>query len=108
MSALLTENEAAEQIGVAPRTLRALRSAGKIRYVRPSPRKIYYKPEDVAEYIERVTCQDNPPCPSTNPRKARPSSSITGGKVIGIMDRLAARPNGMPRDLRQTTGGKSR
>ena len=46
MTALLTEQEAAEKIGLSARTLRALRSAGKIRYVRPSPRKVYYKPED--------------------------------------------------------------
>ena len=44
--ALLTEAEAAAQIGVAARTLRALRARGEIRYVRPSPRKIYYRAED--------------------------------------------------------------
>jgi len=53
--ALITEAEAAAMIGLSPRTLRALRSAGKIRYVRPSPRKVFYKPEDVAEYKDSTS-----------------------------------------------------
>lgn len=107
MTALLTEQEAAEKIGLSARTLRALRSAGKIRYVRPSPRKVYYKPEDVAEYIERATCQDEPACPSINPRKATASNTTSSGKGSGIMDRLAARPGGMPKGLKLISGGKS-
>jgi len=106
--ALLTEAEAAEQLGIAPRTLRALRSAGKIRYVRPSPRKIYYKPEDVAEYLDRVTCQDDEACPSIAPPKARVTTSTSNGRGSAIMDRLAARPSGMPNGLKLITGGKSR
>ena len=108
MTALLTEEQAAAEIGVSPRTLRALRSAGKIRYVRPSPRVIRYKPEDVAEYIDRVTCQDNPPGASIAPPKARATTSISSGRGSGIMDRLAARPNGMPKGLKLITGGRSR
>lgn len=104
--ALLTEAEAAEQIGVKPRTLRALRSQGKIRYVRPSPRKIFYKIEDVAEYLERHTCQDEPPCPHTNPRKAASTNSTSGSKVIGITARRAALRNGTRTDSKPTSDGR--
>jgi excisionase family DNA binding protein len=102
----LTEAEAAERLRVSQRTLRALRSKGMIRYVRPSPRKVFYKPEDVAEYLERATCQDNPPCPSTNRKKAASGTTTSGSKGSGIMDRLASRPSGMPKGLKMIKGGK--
>lgn len=40
---LLTEREAAAVLHVSARTLRDLRSRGMIRYVRPSPRKVFYR-----------------------------------------------------------------
>lgn len=105
---LLTEEQAAAELHISPRTLRELRAKGKIRYVRPSPRKVFYRADDVAEYLETQTLRDEPACPSTNPRKARSSTSTSNSKVIDIMDRLAARPGGMPKGMRPTTGGRSR
>ena len=57
MSALLTEQEAAAMLHVSPRTLRDLRSKGMIRYIRLSPRKIAFTPDDIAEYIDKHRCQ---------------------------------------------------
>lgn len=37
-----------------------------IRYIRQSPRKIAYTPDDIAEYIEKHRCQDEPLCPKVN------------------------------------------
>lgn len=105
--ALLTEAEAAARIGVSPRTLRKLRADGKIRYVRPSPRKVYYTEGDCAEYLARQSCQDQPPCQSTDRPKARASTMISSSRGKGIMARLAARPGGMPNDLKLISGGKS-
>jgi hypothetical protein len=105
---LLTEAEAARLIHVSPRTLRALRSRGEIRYVRPSPRKVFYTAEDCAEFIASRTRQDDPVCPSTSPRKARASTTTSNGAGSAIMDRLAARPGGMPNGLKLISGGKSR
>ena len=105
---LISEDEAARRLLISPRTLRDLRAKGKIRYVRPSPRVVGYRPEDLAEYMERQAQQDQPLCPSTNRKRQKASTSTTGGKAAGIMDRLAVRPGGMPKGLRLITGGKSR
>jgi excisionase family DNA binding protein len=104
---LLTEAEAAARLGISPRTLRKIRTDGEIRYVRPSPRKVYYTEGDCAEYLARQTRQETQPCPSINPPKARASTSISSGKGKGIMARLAARPGGMPNGLKLISGGKS-
>lgn len=103
---LLPEAEAAEALGVSQRTLRNLRKAGIIHYVRPSPRKVYYTPEDVAEYIDRQRRMECPPCPSTSPRKARTGTMTSKSEGNGIMAQLAARPNGMPSALKLISGGK--
>lgn len=56
---LLTEEEAAKQLLVHPRTLRKLRQAGEIRYVALAGRKIAYRPEDCLAYVEsRVRLQE--------------------------------------------------
>ena len=105
---LHTEPEAAALLHISPRTLRALRSEGKIRYVRLTPRRIGYTPQQIADYIAESSQQDAPPCPSTNPRKAVSGNTISNGRGSGIMDRLAARPGGMPKGLKLISGGKSR
>ena len=92
---LLTEQEAAEHLHLSPRTLRDLRSKGMIRYIRQSPRKIAYTPDDIAEFIAKHRRQDEPPCPSTNPRKATSGTTTSDSKVIGITARRAAHQSGM-------------
>ena len=99
--ALLTEAEAAEQLRLSERTLRGLRSAGKIRYVRQSPRKIGYTPDDLAEYIAKQTRQDEPPCRSTNPRKAASGTTTSSSKVVGITARRDAHRNATQSGSRQ-------
>ena len=105
---LLTEAEAATALHVSPRTLRALRGDGKIRYVRISPRVVAYTTADIEEYIERQTKQDAPKCPSTNPRKAGSGTSISDSKVIGITALRDARRSGTPNGSRPSSGGRQR
>jgi hypothetical protein len=105
---LIPEDEAARRLLISPRTLRDLRAKGKIRYVRPSPRVVGYRPEDLTEYLENQARQEEPPCPSISPAKAVGGSTTSNGKASGIMDRLAARPGGMPKGLKLISGGKSR
>lgn len=52
MSSLLTEKEAAAMLHMSERLLREKRRHGEIRYVALSARKIAYRQEDCAEYIE--------------------------------------------------------
>lgn len=108
MTALLTEAEAAAIIRVSERTLRSIRAKGMIRYVRPSPRKVFYTPEDCAEYLEKHSGRDTPPCPSTNPRKAASGTSTSNGEVVAITAALAARRNGTRNATRPSSGGRSR
>ena len=105
---LLTEEQAAEILHLAPRTLRDLRSKGKIRYIRQSPRKIAYTPEDCADYIDAHRTQDEPPCPSTNQRKAASGTTIFSGNVVGITARRAALRSAMPNGTKPKSGGRSR
>lgn len=51
MPDLLTEAEAASLLHVSERTLRTIRAQGKIRYIRPSPRKVAYDRADLAAYL---------------------------------------------------------
>jgi excisionase family DNA binding protein len=108
MTALLTEQEAAREIGLSARTLRALRSAGKIRYIRPTPRKILYSADDIAEFLDKHRCQDEPPCPSINPPKANSGTTTSGSTVIGITALRAARQNAMRNGSKPKSGGKRR
>ena len=106
--ALLSEQEAAAVLRMSQRTLRSLRDNGKIRYIRTSRRKIHYTPEDIADYIARQARQEDAPCPSIAPRKARASTMTSSGAAPDILDRLAARPGGMPKGMKLIYGGKSR
>lgn len=70
MSALLTEAEAAERLRLAPRTLRELRSKGKITFVRLTARNIAYRPEDCDEYVA-LCLQRQQPASDPMPRGRR-------------------------------------
>jgi hypothetical protein len=48
---LLTHDEAAAHIRVCPKTLRALRQRGLIRYVAVTGRKKLYRVEDLNDYL---------------------------------------------------------
>lgn len=85
---LWTEAEAAKALHVSPRTLRGLRASGKIRYVRPSPRKVFYTPEDCADYLRAQARIDAPAENAHNVRAAKPAKS---GKVVPFSQRKAAR-----------------
>jgi excisionase family DNA binding protein len=82
MTALLTETEAAERLRLAPRTLRELRSKGKITFVRLTPRNIAYRAEDVEEYVALcLQRQDEPRDPIAKGKKR----SIRGPAVAGVV-----------------------
>jgi len=68
---LLTEREAAERLRVCERTLRGLRKRGLIRYVAITKRKIMYRPEDCAEYVESRLRQESPANDRAAPRPIR-------------------------------------
>ena len=76
---LLTEAEAARRLRIGERTLRELRRQGKIRYIALTARKIAYRPEDCAEYLE-ARLRVNEPC-ETAARPKRRSQRRTG-KII--------------------------
>lgn len=106
--ALLTEAEAAVILHMSPRTLRSLRSGGKIRYVRPSPRKVFYRADDIDEYLERQSLTDQPKCRSINPRKVSSGSSTSSSKVVGITEARAARRSGTRSDTKLNNDGGRR
>ncbi|WP_371432913.1 helix-turn-helix domain-containing protein [Novosphingobium sp.] len=88
---LLTEEQAAKSLGMSARTLRGIRSKGMIRYIRPSPRKVFYAPEDLDDYLAKQTMQDQPPCRSTSRRKASTGTTTSSSKVSGITEALMLR-----------------
>lgn len=80
MIELLTEAEAAKRLRMSARTLRRIRLGGKIRYIQPTPRKIFYHPDDLAQFIA-AHAKENA-CLSTS-RKARTSGTlISSSRVI--------------------------
>src|SRR5687768_10378345 len=72
--ALLTEAEAAARLRVCGRTLRKMRQAGEIAYIRPPrSRCIRYHPDDLQAFIESARiCQSEsaPALRSTNTHSA--------------------------------------
>jgi hypothetical protein len=78
---LLTEEQAAARLLMHPRTLRKLRQEGKIRYVALTNRKIAYKPEDCAAFVEQHVRQEPQHLP--RPRSGRPRiNSRRGGNIV--------------------------
>ena len=93
---LLTEEQAAERLLMHPRTLRKLRQAGRIRYVQTTARKIAYRPEDCAAFVEEQTRQETPiefiranAKGRTRPRRQQ------GGNVLSFTARRQARQEGL-------------
>lgn len=82
MTTLLTEREAAERLRLAPRTLRELRSMGKISYVRLTPRNIAYRPEDCDEYVASCLQRQTP---AQDPRPKGIKRSAAPAKAGGIV-----------------------
>lgn len=73
---LLTEAEAAERLKIGERTLRDLRRRGLIRYVALTARKIMYRPEDCADYVESRVRQNDPPARAGRPRRTSRRTGI--------------------------------
>ncbi|WP_081611159.1 helix-turn-helix domain-containing protein [Sphingopyxis sp. MC1] len=92
MTRLLTIEETATELQISVPTLRRLRAAGKIGYVRLDGRKIRHTPDDIADYIARqhvaARHQDSPQCPAPSRRKDRRTGTTTSsGAVVGFMAR---------------------
>lgn len=77
---LLTEEQAAERLLLHPRTLRKLRQAGEIRYVALAGRKIAYRPEDCAAYVETRVRKAESYAP--RPRPGRTVGNRRGGNIL--------------------------
>lgn len=85
MTDLLTPEEAARRIRVSTKTLRQLRREGLIRYVAVTERKILYRPEDCAAFVEARTRTDDPTHVAPRPRRR------TAGKKAGNVVSFTAR-----------------
>ena len=86
---LLTEEQAAARLLLHPRTLRKLRQAGQIRYVALAGRKIAYRPEDCAAYIESRSRQEQQrPAPR---RSGRAVGNRRGGNILTFSARQGMR-----------------
>jgi len=59
MTALLTEQEAADVLKLCPRTLRKERQAGRLPYILVG-RSVRYAPSDLDQFIERSRMVDTP------------------------------------------------
>jgi hypothetical protein len=49
----LTAEQAARLLGISTRTLADIRRTGEIEHYRPSPRKIFYTEQQIADYLAR-------------------------------------------------------
>lgn len=89
MTQLLSEPDAAQALGVSPRTLRKLRAEGKIRYVAVTARSIKYRQKDLEAFTEaRATVaqpgnETKPPAPKRTGARA--------GTVVPFTQRHRAR-----------------
>lgn len=91
MGDLLTPDEAAQRLRVCTKTLRRLRQAGAIRYVAVTKRKIFYRPEDCAAFIEqRATVSE----PVERPRNNAKPNRRRGGNVVSFTARRRERLGG--------------
>ncbi|WP_089215521.1 helix-turn-helix domain-containing protein [Sphingopyxis indica] len=89
---LLTIDEAAAELNISAPTLRRLRQAGMIGYVRLDGRKIRHTPDDIADYLARQRVVPRPqeamPCPSPSRKRTRRTGTTTSsGTVVGFMAR---------------------
>lgn len=87
---LIAEEEAARRLLMSPRTLRDLRRAGLIRYVRLTPRKIAYRPEDCDEYVAAHLCVEVPRHDSPSPKRTRGRTGPSRGVVVPFSQRKRA------------------
>lgn len=82
MKDLLNPREAAEKLHISERTLRDLKKRGAIRYVALTERRIMYRPDDLADYINgRVRCDEQEPGRDSKKRRA----SVRGSAVHNIV-----------------------
>jgi hypothetical protein len=85
---LWTEDEAAGFLRISARTLRGLRQKGLIRYVALPARRILYRPEDCAAFVEsRVKVEE----PKSPPTRNRGRGRARSGNVVSFTARRAAR-----------------
>lgn len=93
MNGLLNSNQAAELLQVDLKILRRFRESGEIRYIRLGERKILYRPEDLAAFVETRAIREKQ-CRPTNRKIRKSSNMISGGKVIAFTARRDKKPSG--------------
>lgn len=87
MGDLLKPADAAARLHISERTLRELKRTGAVRYVAVSGRRIAYRADDLAEYINsRVRCDDAPPAPR---KRKRVSVTPRAANVVSLAEALA-------------------
>ncbi|MFG1376105.1 helix-turn-helix domain-containing protein [Xanthobacter autotrophicus] len=87
MGKLLTMEEAAAELGISAKTLRGHVKDGQITYIAigrgvKKPRRMF-DVCDIEAFKERRRRTD--PCPSTNQRARRSTTSTSSGQVVGFM-----------------------
>lgn len=101
MTNLLTPQEAARQLLISERTLRNLKRTGAISYVAVGARRIAYREEDLAAFIESRVRQEPSPQQRAGPGRqfseimaqnaAQRAANKPGGFLEGNAARKAAR-----------------
>lgn len=93
---LLSPKQAAAALGISVDTLRALISAGELRFIDVGNGKKrirrMFDPSDLAQFCERRRRVQS--CPSTNRKARKSTSSTSNGAVIGFRARQASSPSG--------------
>ena len=88
---LLTEEQAAARLLMAPRTLREYRRMGQIRYVAITARKIGYRPEDCDEYVAARVRVEVPPVKADPTPKRKAGRGAPSAQIIPFSQRKGAR-----------------
>lgn len=90
MSDLLTPDEAAARLKMSERTLRELRKQGRIRYIQPTPRKIFYDPADCDAFLASCRRLDERPPEPAQPQPARAATRRRkAGIIVPFSQRMA-------------------
>lgn len=90
MGDLLTPDEAAARLKMSERTLRELRKQGRIRYIQPTPRKIFYDPADCDAFLASCRRLDDRPAEQQPQQPARGATRRRkAGVIVPFSKRMA-------------------
>ena len=108
MTPLMTMEEAAAYLHIAPRTLRDHIARGEIRYVavgggRGRPRKLFTE-DDIQDFVRRQSRMQ--PCPSTAGRAPRSTATTSKSTVLAFPAQQARPISALPRQRKSVSAPK--